>query len=137
MRQFKQAELYLQALFLICVIISVVFTTEFFNPVTFITGLILIQLISMIVNAASGPLKWKLNRWRKLHLYGMLAVVLLIIIAFMQSSSARTGDKDDKYSMAGMGTLMIAVIPALLLVIYYFVITWKEWADLKKESALK
>lgn len=132
MRQFKQAELYLQALFFICIIISVAFTTDFFNPVSFITGLILIQLISMIVNAACGPLKWKLNRWRKLHQYGMLAVVLLVIISFMQSTSARTGDKDDKYSMAGMGTLLIAFIPAVLLIIYYFVITWKEWNALNK-----
>ncbi|MBK6937816.1 MAG: hypothetical protein IPH18_13690 [Chitinophagaceae bacterium] len=136
MKGLKQADFFLQLGFLL--LTGIAFITndaEDLNPIIFVFGITFVQLVSIIVHTFAGAQPWKLSKWIKIHFYGILAIIALLIIATIQSSEARTGDKDDKYSMAGLGTMVFAAIPAVLLVLYYIIITWKEWRLIKNNSA--
>ncbi|MBL7746876.1 MAG: hypothetical protein JNM19_05575 [Chitinophagaceae bacterium] len=132
MRSFKLIDFFLQIILILISIVSMIAgNAETLNPGLFILTLGLFQIISLLVNVAVGPQTWKKAAWRKLHLIGIGLVILLIIIALTQSSAARTGDKDDKYSMAGLETMIYALIPAILLCLFYTVITYVEWKKIK------
>jgi hypothetical protein len=105
---------------------------EILNPVYPIAGFALVQIISIIVHGIAGVYAWKMSRWRKIHQIGMLLVFVMLVIALVQGSSGGNGDKDDKYSMSGLGTFMLAVVPAVIFTFLYFIITCKEWMNIKK-----
>lgn len=136
MKSLKQADLYFQLLFFAFAAIALIISSEKINPLFFLVGLILVQLISIVIHKTTGPRPWKLNKWRKVYQYGIMLTLILVAIALLQSSSARTGDKDDKYSMAGLGTFLAAIIPAALCVLFYIVITWKEYQLYRKNNAV-
>jgi len=132
MRSFKLIDFFLQIILITISIVSMVAgNAETLSPGFFIIALGLLQIISLLVNAAAGPQTWKKAGWRKLHLIGTGLVILLIIIALTQSSASRTGDKDDKYSMAGLETMIYALVPAILLCLFYTAITYLEWKRIK------
>lgn len=58
-------------------------------------------------------------------------------MAFLQDSSRNTGDKDDKYAMPGLETVIYATIPAILLCLFYVVITLAEWRNLNEKTGAK
>lgn len=92
------------------------------------------QLMSLLIHLFAGPRPWKMKAWRKYHLLGIGLVLLMLVIAVIQSDAARTGDKDDKYSMAGLGTAIFAVIPAILVSLFYVIITFREWQRTKTNN---
>ena len=132
MRSFKSIDFFLQVVLIVVSIISMlVGDAETMSPGLFLVALGLLQIISLLVNAAAGIQSWKMTTWRKWHLVGIGLVLLLIIVALSQSSASHTGDKDDKYSMAGLQTIIYATIPAILLSLFYTLITYMEWKKMK------
>jgi hypothetical protein len=133
MKRFKSADFFLQTFLLILLVIALLISNaEALNPIYPIAGFALVQLISIIVHGIAGAYAWKMSRWRKIHQIGMLLVFVLLIVALVQGSAGGSGDKDDKYSMSGLGTLILAVVPAILFTFLYFIITCKEWVNMKK-----
>ena len=65
---------------------------------------------------------------------GTALVLLLLVVALLQDSFHRSDDKDDKYAMPGLETLIWATIPAILLSLFYVVITWSEWKNIKQRE---
>jgi hypothetical protein len=135
MKILKSADFFLQIAFATTLAIALIISdTNTINPMLFLLGFALVQLISIIAHSAAGAKSWKMPKWRKIHHIGMLLVFALLFIALLQGSGSRSGDKDDKYSMEGLGTVLIAVIPAIALASFYLIITWKEWLNIKKEN---
>lgn len=138
MKTFKTIESCLQIGLLILAGLGLAFdNTDQLNPMLFIFLFGLTQLISLLVNKAAGKQVWKKTAWRKYHLIGTGLVVLLLIVAFLQDSSRNTGDKDDKYAMPGLETAIWATIPAILLCLFYVIITIAEWKNLSKKTGAK
>jgi hypothetical protein len=134
-RNLKLADLFLQIGFAVAIALALIISdANTINPMLFLFGFALVQLISIIAHSAAGAKSWKMVKWRKIHHIGMLLVFVLLFIALLQGSGGRSGDKDDKYSMEGLGTALIAVIPAIALAAFYLIITWKEWLNIKKEN---
>lgn len=134
MKTFKSIDFFIQAGLLLFISIALIMDDPgSLNPGALILLFGAWQIISILVNLAAGPQSWKMKALRKYHLLATALLVLLVIIAFVQTDAARTGDKDDKYSMAGLGILIIVLIPAAVLVsLFYSVITFLEWRRIKK-----
>jgi membrane protein implicated in regulation of membrane protease activity len=135
MKGLKSADFFLQiSLLALLVIALLISNAETINPMFFLLGFAIVQLISIIAHAAAGTKSWKMAKWRKIHHIGMLLVFALLFIALLQGSGGRSGDKDDKYSMEGLGTVLFAVVPAVALAAFYLIITWKEWLNSRKRN---
>lgn len=133
MKAFKAIDFIIQAVLLVLIIPALIIQDEeFLNPGILIIFLGVWQVISILVNLAAGLQPWKKAALRKYHLIGTAGVLLLLFISLLQDSAARNGDKDDKYSMAGLGTVLIAMIPAALLALFYVWITYAEWRKTKQ-----
>jgi uncharacterized membrane protein len=133
MKTFKSIDLFIQAGLLLFISIALIMDDpDSLNPGPFILTFGAWQIISILANLAAGPQSWKMKALRKYHLLATALLVLLVIIAFIQNDAARTGDKDDKYSMAGLGLLIIITIPSVLVSLFYSVITFLEWRRIKK-----
>ncbi|MCX6317676.1 MAG: hypothetical protein NTW29_10315 [Bacteroidetes bacterium] len=133
MHFFKSIDFWVQAgLILLTGAAFIMDDVSVLNPGATILAFAVWQILSLLVNVVAGPQPWKMKNWRKYHLLGIGIVVLLIIVAALQSDASRTGDKDDKYSMAGLGTAIFALIPAILISLFYVLITYKEWQRIKK-----
>ena len=138
MKTFKAIESCLQIALLAIITIGLnIGKADTLNPMIFILVFALTQLISLLVNKAAGKQIWKKITWRKYHLIGTCLVVLLLLVALFQDSSRNTGDKDDKYAMPGLETVMYATIPTILLCLFYVIITLAEWKNLNKKTAAK
>lgn len=138
MKTYKTIDSCLQVALLIPIGFGLMFNnTEKLNPIVFILLLALTQIISILVNMAAGKQFWEKTTWRKYHLIGTGLVLLLIVVAFLQDSSRHTGDKDDKYGMPGLLTMVYATIPAILMSLFYVVITLEEWKNLSKKTGVK
>jgi phosphomannomutase len=134
MKVYKSSDLFLQLILLVLTGFAfIIEESKKFNPRIFILAFAFVQIISIIIHLAAGPQSWKKKGERKFHLIGTGFVIIALIVALMQDSSGRTGDKDDKYGMPGLGTLLLATISAILLALFYTVITYLEWKKLKKE----
>lgn len=132
MKTFKSIDFFAQAGLLIMTIVAFIINNyETLNPMPFILGIAVIQIISILTHSIAGQLVWKKKTWRKYHMIGTVLVLLAIIIALIQDSTSGSGDKEDKYSMAGLETLIYATIPAILLCLFYIVITAVEWKKCK------
>jgi hypothetical protein len=135
MKTFKSLDLAIQVLLLGLMIVAYLLNDpEKLNPMLLILAYAIMQIISIIANLSAGPQPWKKTSLRKFHLIGTALVLAMLVVALMQDSSGRTGDKDDKYSMPGLGTLVFATIPAILLALFYTVITGVEWQQMKKKK---
>jgi hypothetical protein len=133
MKTFKSPDLFIQVI--LPALTGVAFITdnpECLNPMVFILVFAAVQIISIIANPGAGSQPWKKTSRRKYHLIGIALVFAAIIVALLQNSNGRTGDKDDKYNMSGLGTLIFATIPAILIALFYTVIPWIEWKKMKK-----
>jgi hypothetical protein len=132
-KAFKSIDFFIQAGLLLLTAIALILNDPgSLNPAALILIFAGWQILSILVNLAAGEQTWKIKALRKYHLLGIAAVIVLLIIATVQSSAARTGDKDDKYSMAGLGTVIVAAIPAILVSLFYVFITFLEWRKIKK-----
>ena len=133
MKTFKSLDLFIQLL-LLALLVAAYFIDdhEKLNPVILVLVFGGVQIISLLVHLAAGPQAWKKTSWRKFHIIGTALVLAAIVVALIQDSTGRTGDRDDKYSMPGLETLVYATIPAILLALFYTVITWFEWIKMKK-----
>jgi glucose-6-phosphate-specific signal transduction histidine kinase len=132
MKPLKSLDFIIQIILL--AIIALAFIIDDFeklNPFIFIIAFGIVQIISIIVHLASGPQKWKKTTWRKFHLAGTAIVLVAILVAFIQDSSRFNNYED---SMPGLGILLYATIPAILLALFYTVITGIEWMKVKKED---
>ena len=138
MKTFKAIDSGLQIVLLAIIATGLIIgNTDTLNPMIYILAFALTQLISMVVNKAAGKQNWKKTSWRKYHLIGTGFVILLLFVAVLQDSFRNTGDKDDKYSMPGLETAIYATIPAILLCLFYVVITLAEWKNLNKKTGAK
>ena len=138
MKTFKAIDSGLQIVLLTIIAIGLIIgNTDTLNPMIFILVFAVIQFISILVNMAAGKQYWKKTSWRKYHLIGTGLVILLLFVAVLQDSFRNTGDKDDKYSMPGLETAVYATIPAILLSLFYVVITLAEWKNLNKKTGAK
>jgi hypothetical protein len=128
MKTFKSIDFFVQIGLLSMIIIAFVLDNyETLNPMPFIMGIAVVQIISILAHSIASPQAWKKKVWRKFHIIGTTIVLLLIIIALIQDSTRSSGDKDDKYSMPGLETIIYATIPAVLLGLFYVVITVVEY----------
>ncbi|MGH2552110.1 MAG: hypothetical protein ACRDEB_00245 [Chitinophagaceae bacterium] len=136
MKTLKLVDFYLQLILIILTALSTLLDNgEWINPFTFIVAFAVVQIISIFIHLATCTQPWKKKVWRKIHLIGTALVLIAIIVALIQDSAGRSGDKDDKYSMPGLGTLIYATVPAILLALFYTVINGAEWFRLKKASS--
>lgn len=132
MKTYKSIDFFLQIILLIIIVLTIVIGNhETLNPFLFILLFAGVQIISLLANAVVGVQSWKKSAWRKYHLIGTGIVLALLVVALLQDSSRSIGDKDDKYGMPGLATMVYATIPAILLSLFYVVITWQEWKRLK------
>lgn len=130
----KTADFLLQlGFFLLTGVALAISNYEVLNPLPFIAGISIVQFISLILHTAVKKQEWKLSKWRTAHAWGIVIGILLIVISVAQGSTARTGDKDDKYNMAGAGTGILAIAVGIFLVAFYFIITWSEWIRMRKK----
>jgi glucose-6-phosphate-specific signal transduction histidine kinase len=131
-KTYKSIDFFAQIGLLAMIILAFIIDNyETLNPMLFIMGIAVVQIISILTHSIAGHQLWKKKAWRKYHLIGTALVFALLIVALVQDSSGRSGDKDDKYSMPGLETLIYATIPAILLSLFYVVITGVEWKKLK------
>jgi amino acid transporter len=134
MKTLKTLDLFIQLLLLALTgFVYIINDPEKFSPLFIVLAYAAVQVISLFVNLGAGPRPWKMKTWRKYHLVGVLIVLAAIVVALIQDSFRTTGDKDDKYSMPGLGTLVYTTIPAILLALFYTVITWFEWKKMRKQ----
>ena len=133
MKIFKSIDFFAQIGLLAMTIPSLIIDDyETLKPMLFILGFAVVQIISIIAHLTAGFQVWKKKTWRKIHFIGTALVLFLIFMASAKGSSGRSGDKDDKYSMSGLELLIYATIPAILLCLFYIVITAFEWNNCKK-----
>jgi heme/copper-type cytochrome/quinol oxidase subunit 2 len=136
MSRYKSIDLFLQLIVLVIVLLGLALNDpESISPFSYYILLGVIQLVSMLIHMAAGPQSWKKVKLRKIHLVGTVIVIALVVFAFMQESfSGHSDDKEDKYSMPGLVTLVYTMIPVTLLMLFYTVISWLEWRTMKKLS---
>ncbi|MBI5856175.1 MAG: hypothetical protein HZB42_00890 [Sphingobacteriales bacterium] len=135
MRSFKAFDLFVQLILILIIAAAFIISDpEKLNPLPFILVYGGLQIISILAHFAYSNQAWKKVAWRKYHLIGTALVVAGIIFAILQSSAARSEDKDDKYNMAGLETLIYITIPAILLALFYSVITFAEWNNMRKKN---
>lgn len=133
MKTFKSIDFFAQiGLLAITILAFIIDNYETLNPMLFLMGIAVVQIISILSHSIAGHQVWKKKAWRKYHLIGTALVLFIMIIALIQDSTGRSGDKDDKYSMPGLETLIYATIPAILLSLFYIVITGVEWKKCKQ-----
>lgn len=134
MIRYKPVDLFLQFIIVLTILIAVISdNNETMSPFSYFIALGLVQLVSLLIHFAAGQQPWKQYKLRKIHLIGTLIVIALVIFAFLQDSfTPNAGDKDDKYAMPGLATLIYTMIPVTLLMLFYIVITWMEWRSMKK-----
>jgi hypothetical protein len=136
MKQYKPIDFFLQ-LFLLIVTVA-----TFFIPGTeglFIYGIFafaIVQVISLIAHAVTGKTDWKKSSLRKYHLIGTALVLASLVAALVTDSAEHNGDKEDKYQMTGLGIMIWVTIPAILLGLFYMVITWLEWKRIKQRELI-
>lgn len=87
----------------------------------------LLQIISLITHAVIGKKSWKEAFLRKIHIIGTVIVILIMLAGMMQKP-------EDKYDMSGLSTVIFALIPAILLALFYTVITYLEWRRIKVQK---
>ncbi len=135
MKRYKSIDFYLQVISLLMIVLAFIINYPAkINPLIFILAFGLLQIISILLHFFTGLQTWKKSVWRKYHLIGTALVLLLLFVALLQDSSSRTNDKDDKYAMPGLEILIWATIPAILLSLFYVVITWAEWKNIKQRE---
>lgn len=134
MKAFKTLDIFIQLALILFIVAGLMLNDESLNPGMFLLAVGCWQLLSLLIHAAIGKRPWKCTQWRKYHLIGIGVVLLFIIIAMVQGSGSGSGDKDDKYSMEGLGTLIFAMIPALLCAAFYVLISFREWSQIRKQE---
>lgn len=134
MIRYKPIDLFLQLFIVLVILVGIISgSNETISPISYFIALGLVQLISLLIHSVAGPQPWKQYKLRKIHFIGTLIVIALVIFAFLQDSfTPASGDKDDKYGMPGLATLVYTMIPVILLMLFYIVITWIEWRSVKK-----
>ncbi len=129
MKGYKTFDAIAQTVLILILAAGFIAETESMSPGSFLIGLGLLQIISLAIHFTKGPLPWKATLLRKLHLAATGLVFVAIIIGFLQDGNSR-----DKYDMAGLGTIMWAGAFAVVVILFYTVITWIEWWRMRKEN---
>lgn len=79
-----------------------------------------LQIISLLVHTTvPKDTPWR-SPWRKYHAIGMLVVLAIIFYGMVKPT-------EDKYDMSGLGVMVIALIPAAMVALFYTVITFLEY----------
>lgn len=128
MRTLKRIDLLSQAALLILVIVSfLLLDPETLNPMTGIIGFAIVQVVSIIIHLLAGPQPWKKIAWRKFHLISTGLILLIIGLILIADSSGSMGGMDSE-----IGVLFYASIAAVLLSLFYLLITIEEWRRMNK-----
>ncbi len=133
MKLYKAIDFFLQVSLLFSIVISLLFIdVAAFDSSFLLLGFVAVQVISLFINGIAGVQYWKIAKWRKIHAIGTRLVLVLLLVAFFQGSIVERGsDKDDKYRMDGLSTLFFSLIPAVVMALFYTIITGKEWLNTK------
>lgn len=120
MKTYKSIDIGLQAFIMFAMILSYAFSSAAILYGVLLLGIV--QLISMLVHL---PVKqeWK-SKLRKIYHWCLLLPVVGFVYALNQ-------DREDKYTMAGMETMLYVLIFSLLLAIFYLTICIIEFKKLK------
>ncbi len=129
MKGYKTFDALVQTALVLILAAGFIAEAESLSPGSFLIGLGLLQIISLVIHFTRGPQPWKATLLRKLHLAATGLVFIAIIIGFLQDENSR-----DKYDMEGLGTIMWAGAFAVLVILFYTVITWIEWWRMKSEK---
>lgn len=129
MKAYKSFDFFVQAILIVLMIIAFILGNENFSPFLMIVAFGFVQAISIIIHLIAGPQKWKKVLLRKIHLTGTIIVLLAIGYAFYLDNNRGSSDK---YAFPGLDILIYATIPAILLSIFYFIITEEEWRESKE-----
>lgn len=135
MKKFKSFDFYLQGILLLLIVVTFIINEpEKANPIIFVFAFAILQIISIFLHFFTGPQTWKKSVWRRYHFIGTGLILALLVIALIQGSSGKSHDKDDKYGMSGLEILIWITIPAILLSLFYILITWQEWRSIKQRE---
>lgn len=87
-------------------------------------ALVVFQLVSLVVHASAGPQTWKspLRRW---HVLATIAVLLVMIYGLFKPA-------EDKYDYSGLGIIVQALVPAIVVALFYTIICGMEWQTLRR-----
>lgn len=123
--RYKKTDLYLQ---LVCIFLAGVFSL--FNgsgagpgPIQMIILLAIVQLVSLIANAAMGKQRWK-SVLRKYHLGGTLLTLALLGYGLFKPT-------EDRHDMEGLDYVLPGTLLTLLLMLFYLAITFIEFRKMK------
>lgn len=127
MKEFKLLDCLVQLLLITAVIISYFLDDpETINPLVLILSFGVVQVISIVAHFFTGPQAWKLIKWRKVHLVLTGIILLLVTIAFL-SDSLSLGEE------AAIEILLLISIPAIIISLFYTLITFIEWRRMKQD----
>ncbi len=128
MRGYKTFDAIAQTVLILILAAGFIAGTESMSPLSFLIGLGLLQIISLVVHAVNRPLSWKATTLRKIHLVATGLVFVVIIIGFIQDATSVR----DKHEMPGLGTIVWAGVLAVAVILFYTAITWIEWWRMRK-----
>lgn len=124
MKQFKLLDCLVQLLLIATVIVSYFLDDpERINPFVLILSFGVVQVISIITHFFIGTQAWKLIKWRKIHLVFTGIILLLVAIAFLSDILPFGAD-------TGIEILLLISIPAIIISLFYTLITFIEWRRL-------
>jgi hypothetical protein len=129
MVRLKTLDFYTQLLLIIVIALMYAFDSGHYNALPLIVTLGLIQVISITTHLLTGPRTWK-SGLRKIHHVLTIGVIVMILIGFAIPGK-------DKYDSGGAVLVIYAIFPAILLTIFYTIISGIELALLKKETAAR
>jgi hypothetical protein len=123
----KSIDLFLQVLFATLFGVtnySDVFALSGWVPSISILAFVLLQIISLFAHIRLKEKPWKESLLRKIHLIGVGVVLLIMFLGLIKPP-------EDKYDMSGLGIIVYALIPAGILAVFYIVITFLEWRNIR------
>ncbi len=129
MKTIKAIDVFLQTGLVIIILAGLIISTEeTLSPANYVVALGIVQSVSILINLFFSG-NWKKLQWRKIHHVGTLLVIIILVIIFNVEAPANS---DKQYY--GLGALFYTSAVALILVLFYFIISWVEWRRLKSEA---
>lgn len=126
MKWYKVFDLSIQATLSVLIILAFIFYNSNSRPLDMLIVFALAQIVSIIIHLIIGRQPWKQSHLRIIHHAGTLIVLAIMAFAIL---------KEPKYpnDMSALGLVIYTTIPAILLALFYTVITFIEWKKMKEK----
>lgn len=126
MRIIKAIDVFLQTALVLIILAGVAIeNAETVSPANYLVALGIVQSVSILINLFVAG-NWKKLQWRKIHHIGTLLVIVTLVIIFKIEAPENSNKQ-----YYGLGALFYTSAVALILVLFYFIISWVEWRRLK------